>query len=241
MTTDPRADHVEQTLGVTGQPHDAPDSIAPDLRHIAPDLRLLAVPLASLVFDPDNARKHGAANMRAIVYSLRTYGQQKPIVIDADNRIVAGNGTAAAAQSLGWTHIAASRTTLRGNAAVQFALADNRAGELAEWEAAVIGRVIGELPIEFRAEMALTDADLAKLMPSAQSFDVPVGALPAIQDGDRKPFRQVTFTLHESQVAVVMAAIEKAKSSGASEHAENKNTNGNALWHVCRLYNGADE
>lgn len=104
-----------------------------------------SVKIAALVFDPANARKHSEKNLDAIKGSLTKFGQQKPIVVDAKNVVVAGNGTLAAARELGWTEIAAVRTELTGAEAIAFALADNRTAELAEWDDEILGKTLHAL------------------------------------------------------------------------------------------------
>jgi hypothetical protein len=42
------------------------------------------VPIDSLSFDPANVRKHGERNLATIKASLQRFGQQKPIVVDAN-------------------------------------------------------------------------------------------------------------------------------------------------------------
>lgn len=137
MPTDIKEGVVETTLGVTGQP---------DLSMIVEGLRSLAVPISTLRPDPRNARKHGKANLAAVEDSLRKFGQQKPIVVDATGKILAGNGTVDAARSLGWTHVAAVRSDLSGPEAIGFALADNRTAELAEWDKVELARLVSEIP-----------------------------------------------------------------------------------------------
>ncbi len=97
-------------------------------------MNVIKVPISSLVNDPNNARKHGTKNIAAIKGSLAKFGQQKPIVIDAKNIIIAGNGTLEAAKQLGWTHINAVVTELDDLGKMAFALADNKTSELAEWD-----------------------------------------------------------------------------------------------------------
>jgi hypothetical protein len=137
MMTDVSKTVIEETLGVTGEP---------DLSMIVEGLRPLAVPISKLRPDPRNARKHGKANLAAVEDSLRKFGQQKPIVVDGDGMIIAGNGTVEAAKSLGWTHVAAVRSNLSGPEAVGFALADNRTAELAEWDKVELARLVSEIP-----------------------------------------------------------------------------------------------
>ena len=61
---------------------------------------------------------------------------------------------------------------------------------------------------------------------------------PDLKDGDRAPFRQATFTLHDEQWEEVEAAIAKAKKDGGGESSVNENSNGNALAWICRAFNG---
>jgi len=87
-----------------------------------------------LLQDPENSRKHDERNLQAIRESLEAFGQQKPIVIDQEGKVVAGNGTLEAARQLGWEEIQAVVTLLEGPKQTAFAIADNRTAELAAWD-----------------------------------------------------------------------------------------------------------
>ena len=58
-----------------------------------------------LVSDPNNARTHNTKNIEAIKGSLLKFGQQKPIVINKEGVVIAGNGTLQSARELGWQEI----------------------------------------------------------------------------------------------------------------------------------------
>jgi ParB-like chromosome segregation protein Spo0J len=106
------------------------------------------IAIADLSLDPSNVRKHSRRNLDAIKASLRKFGQQKPIVVDAKGIVLAGNGTLTAAQELGWTEIQIVRTELAGVEATAFAIADNRTAELAEWEEDKLNAVLKSLQDE---------------------------------------------------------------------------------------------
>jgi len=110
-------------------------------------MQLEPLKISSLTLDPNNARTHDNANLEAIAGSLTQFGQRKPIVIDQNNVIVAGNGTVTAAQSLGWTEIEAVRVPADWDAdrIKAFALADNRTAELASWDQQVMASQLLEL------------------------------------------------------------------------------------------------
>jgi len=103
------------------------------------------VNIASLKFDPRNARKHDDRNIKAIMDSLSKFGQQKAIVVGEDNIVIAGNGTLEAAKRLGWDTIDVRRSGLKSDEATAYAIADNRSAELAEWDDSVLGDILSEL------------------------------------------------------------------------------------------------
>jgi hypothetical protein len=60
---------------------------------------------------------------------------------------------------------------------------------------------------------------------------------PMLESGDRAPFRQMTFTLHDKQFEEVDTAVSKAKKEGGDKSAVNENSNGNALAWICERFN----
>jgi hypothetical protein len=56
-----------------------------------------------------------------------------------------------------------------------------------------------------------------------------------VPDGERAPFQQMTFTLHDSQVEMVKEATAIAKHMGDFD-SDNENSNGNALARICETF-----
>lgn len=108
-------------------------------------MEIESVLIKSLQFDKRNARRHDQPNLDAIRRSLHKFGQQKPIVVDREGAVIAGNGTLTAALGLGWKKIDVVRTELEGPDAVAFALADNRTAELAAWDQDIVGDTLATL------------------------------------------------------------------------------------------------
>lgn len=105
----------------------------------------------NLVPDPENVRKHSADNLDAIMRSLRTFGQRKPIVVAKANDgrlvVIAGNGTMEAAKALGWGTLDVVEVPEDWDAdkARAFAIADNRTAELAEWDKVALSSALIDL------------------------------------------------------------------------------------------------
>lgn len=123
--------------------------------------------------DPANVRKHGDRNIETIANSLRRFGQQKPIIVDASGMIVAGNGTHEAAKRIGWTSIRIVRSGLQGAERTAYAIADNRSAELAEWdEPSLLAQLqlLGDVDL---SALGFDEVDLSVLSASGEDVDAP--------------------------------------------------------------------
>jgi ParB-like chromosome segregation protein Spo0J len=109
-----------------------------------------------LHLDPANVRRHPDKNLDAIKASLVRFGQQKPIVVNADNVVIAGNGTLAAARALGWATIQVVRSDLAGVDATAYAIADNRTAELAEWDDQALAETLRAIQSDPSIDVAVT-------------------------------------------------------------------------------------
>jgi len=189
---------------------------------------------ADLVPYARNAKKHDDAQVAKLAGSIREFGFNNPVLIDADNGIIAGHGRVMAAQKLGVASVPCLRLShLSETQKRAYILADNRLAELGGgWDAEM-------LKLEL-ADLAATDLDVAELGfldSDAGVFDVCEANLPELESGDRQPFQQKTFTLHDEQAEEIDAAISKAKEMGHAQSAVNENSNGNALAFICQSFN----
>ena len=103
---------------------------------------------------------------------------------------------------------------------------------LAETNAVALDALLREVDTG-SPELQQMYADLAE---AADLYDVSEAAAPELADGDRAPFRQMTFTVHDEQHGVIEEAIAKAKKSGGDSSEVNENSNGNALAFICKAY-----
>lgn len=125
----------------------------------------MLVPISSLNEDTANARRHPERNLEAIKASLAARGQHAPLVVQEEGRVVrVGNGRLRAAKALGWTHVAAVVIRESEVEASARAIADNRAGELAEWDGENLIAVMAELQAAGAGEGLSFDAgELARI------------------------------------------------------------------------------
>lgn len=125
-------------------------------------LEIIKKSIDELTCDPANVRKHSEKNIKAIVASLKRFGQQKPIVCDSNMIVRAGNGTLVAAQQLGWEVIDVVVSDLPPSEITAFAIADNRTSELSEWDIEALGLQLQSLEIDL-TDIGFDEIDLAAL------------------------------------------------------------------------------
>ncbi len=157
-------------------------------------------PIASLLPDPRNARRHTERNLGLIVDALREVGAARSIVVDETGVVLAGNATVEAAGKAGIDHvriveadgqelIAVRRSGLTPDQKRRLALLDNRTTELAEWDTEVLASLAEDTDLsglweedELAELLAATEAPVALL---GDPEDVPeLPADPVTQSGD---------------------------------------------------------
>lgn len=140
---------------------DAP-SLDLDIPYIHPQLRTLAVPIDSVCADPENENKHDARSIRAIAASLREFGQRKPIVAHGQTGFISsGNGTHAAAKTLGWDYIAVVATEDDEAAHAAWRISDNRTADFSDFDEELLQR--GLLLMKEKTPDLFLDLELADL------------------------------------------------------------------------------
>ena len=193
--------------------------------------------IANLIPNPRNPNKHGDKQVAMLAKIIRHQGWRAPIVVSKRSGfIVTGHGRLEAAKLLGVQSVPVNRQDFATEADEwAHVIADNRIAELAETDDALLKELLAEL--DGKIDMDLSGFDAGELERVINCFHADEVNAPALANGDRAPFRQCTFTLHDEQFEQVEAAMKKAKSEGGGESAVNENSNGNALAWICGRFN----
>ncbi len=138
--------------------------VLPDLDYLPDSLKPLAVPIAEFKLLDGNPRR---GDVEAVARSLDAFGQRKPVVINADGTVLAGNHTVMAARELDWSHVAAVRVDDDETTAKAYALADNRTGQLGGFDETDLAQMMAdvhEVSPELLAAASYTEDELNKLL-----------------------------------------------------------------------------
>ena len=190
-------------------------------------------PLERLIDYARNPRKNDHAVDR-VAAAIREFGFRVPIVAKSDGLVVDGHLRLKAARKLGLAEVPVVLADDLTDAQVKaFRISVNRMAELAEWDSELLALELGELgELGFDLDLTGFGEDEIKALESPQ---VDAIDMPELASGDRQPFQQMTFTLHDEQADQVKAAIDAAKALGTFD-SPNENSNGNALARVCETF-----
>ena len=132
--------------------------------NLVSSLRIELQPIAVLKPYASNARTHTKHQIRQIAESIRVFGFTNPVLIDTNNRIIAGHGRVEAAKLLGMGPLPTIRLESLSEEQIRaYVIADNKLAENAGWDRSI-------LAIEFQHLLAL---DCTEFDITITGFEIP--------------------------------------------------------------------
>lgn len=124
----------------------------------------LAVRIADLKPWANNPRTHSKKQIRQIADSIREFGFVNPVLIDGQNRIIAGHGRVEAAKLLGVTEVPAVRIDHLTETQIRaYVIADNKHALNAGWDAGLLKLELKELSVNLGFDVTLTGFETAEI------------------------------------------------------------------------------
>jgi len=178
----------------------------------------------------ENNPRINAQAVGAVAESLRAFGWQQPIVVDVDGVIIVGHTRYQAALSMGWTEgWIKVADNLTPSQAAAYRLADNRVGELADWDEEKLMAELAALDAdEFDLSgLGFTDEELGRVSTQAKKD------LRYLEDFEVMPKpkpKWILISAAEDECSAIMSAVNNLKlktikmeySGEASSHEYNK-------------------
>lgn len=190
--------------------------------------------VADLIPYAANSRTHSDAQVAQIAASIKEFGWTNPILVSGDDTIIAGHGRLLAARKLAMVEVPVIILDHLSKAQQRaLVIADNQLALNAGWDMDMLENEIRILDDDGYnlSIIGFSDEDLEKML-----ADISEVELPELSDGDKQPFQQMSFVLHDEQVQQVKSAIDAAKAMGAFIDSPNENSNGNAIARVCETF-----
>ena len=117
--------------------------------------------------------RHNEDSVEAVAESIRRYGMHQPLVLDAEQVIIVGDTRYRALRLLGWTEAPCLIRDLSPADAKAYRIIDNKAHEIAEWDA---DKLVAELTEIGRDQVTsfYSPAELDRMLGSLRSEALPV-------------------------------------------------------------------
>ena len=120
----------------------------------------------------DNPRKNEGRPVEAVMDSIRRFGFATPIIArQEDGQVIAGHTRLKAAKALGLEQVPVRFMDLDPADAKLLALADNKIGELADWDNEVFARIVADVDSAELLLAGFTENDLSGLLDSEPEPD----------------------------------------------------------------------
>lgn len=157
---------------------DLHDSGSPGQTHKGQRSTIEYLPIESIFADPLNPRVHSRQQVRAIARSIEAFGFNAPILVDKNNRIVAGHGRLEAAKLLGMTDVPVVRLEhLSEQQAKAYMLADNKLTDRSSWDDGKLALCLKELQaMALDFEIEATGFEVPEIDFRIQSLEPPDAA-----------------------------------------------------------------
>jgi len=188
-------------------------------------LEVVNRPVAALRPDPKNPRYHERRQVRQIARSIKAFGFNVPVLIDAQGNVIAGHGRVLAARELGIAEVPTIRLDhLSAVQARAFMIADNRLTETSAWDDQLLAEQLQELSIldlEFDLEaIGFTVGEIELRIEGANEAALQAPSLPSPASGGGKcksgNRRQARLAEREASVAEREAKLAEREASLAA-------------------------
>ncbi len=192
-------------------------------------MNIKSLPLTDIRPSENTPRKNDGA-VDSVAASIERFGFLVPLVIDQGHEIVAGHTRYKAAQKLRLKSVpCVIADELTEDQSRAFRLADNKVAELAEWDAELLAVELADIAMDMTAFGfdSISDEEFS------EDF--------TLDSGEKKPFQQISLTLHDEQAALILAAIENVHNNRqVTETFGNENKNGNGIYEVVQQWAAAN-
>lgn len=184
-------------------------------------MNIINIELKNIKQYEKNPRKNDEA-VKYVAESIKEFGFKVPIIIDKNNVIIAGHTRYKAAKQLKLKEVPCIvADDLTEEQIKAFRLADNKVGEIAEWDYNILELELDEI---LNIDMSLFNFDMNSIEDNFDTdFELP--------DDDKPSTRTITLSLAEEQYQICMACIDYVQENDLIEHTySNSNKTSNSLF-----------
>ena len=186
--------------------------------------------VSELIPYANNSRTHSDEQVNQVASSIKEFGFTNPVLIDDQGGIIAGHGRVMAAKKLSLDVVPCIELVGLTQAQKKaYIIADNQLALNSGWDIDALRLEVETLKeLDFNIDLLGFDVDVIDKL-----LDIDA-EMPVLPDGERDPFQNKTFTLHDEQAQDVDDAVTLARTNPTADTGINENSNGNALALICK-------
>ena len=134
-------------------------------------------PVAELKLDDRNPRLHSPKQVRQIASSIEAFGFNVPVLVDRQDKVLAGHARVLACEHLGWTEVPMIRLDHLGpERARAFMLADNKLAENSCWDERLLAEGLRDLSsVELDFSLEASGFEMAEIDLRIEGLSAPEG------------------------------------------------------------------
>ena len=193
-----------------------------------------------LLANPLNFRIHPRDQQEALEAVLDEVGWVQDVIVNSKtNTLIDGHLRVKLALRKGETSIPVKYVDLTEQEEVQILAAFDPVAAMAATDKEKLAALFAEIDTDNEAMNEFLQGLAEREGIADVSEESWKDAFEKLPDGERAPFQQMTFTLHDDQVLIIRRAMDEAKKLGTFIDTQNENSNGNALARACELFIGS--
>jgi hypothetical protein len=184
----------------------------------------------------DNPRAIKQDKFEELKYRIKRLGQIKPLIVTDEGEVLGGNMRLRAFKELGikeaWVSVVHPKSEAEK---IEIALTDNE--EMGYYEDQALAELIEKYKEDIdltKYSVHLTEPETLQEILNKYGIDG-YGDEFSLPDGDKPGFQQITFTLADEQAELIKDCIANAKSINLETY-DNENSNGNAIYWICKQW-----
>src|SRR6516162_11854398 len=144
----------------------------------ADGLKIIRRPLAELKPDPANSRQHSKKQIKQIAKSIKAFGFNVPVLVDAEFKVLAGHGRVLACREAGIEEVpTVCLEHLTPAQARAFTIADNKLAENATWDDRLLAEQLRDLSLsDLDFDVEVTGFEIGEIDARIESLEDPQAA-----------------------------------------------------------------
>jgi ParB-like chromosome segregation protein Spo0J len=135
-------------------------------------MQIEEVRIDSISLNERNPKIHTDKQIKLIEQSIKRFGYTNPVILSADNVVLAGHARVKACINAGNDTVPCIRTKLSGKDADAYLIADNRLTEIAQYDRDILAELLADIPADLQELTGFESVQIESLLNGEDITDI---------------------------------------------------------------------